>query len=195
MHTRRAPSGFTLVEILVALLLLSIMMLGIGPLFLGGMRGNAVGWDYSELNNAAKGRLEEILQYAFDDDRLSVPSGATFTDPTTGATGLRGQVYQNEIPADRTVNGATTPYPYRLVYIVEDFPLDGIPEDGSLPDPARAVDDGDAAWITSPGVKLVTVYAASSRGALQRKATYGTAGLFPSAFFGKQVRVSALKSP
>lgn len=175
--------GFTLVEVIVAMALMAIAMLAIAPLFVGGLKNNAVGWDYSSLNTLAKQQLEEILQYSFADARLAVPAGATFN-----GIGKAGQAYRRPLVG-----------PYELVYVVQNFPFAAIPAPGAVPDPTTAVDDGNAGWVLSPGIKMITVYVASARSSLQGTAYSAAvntiAGLFPTGYKGKQIRMTAYKAP
>lgn len=181
MRNRPRPSGFTLVEVIVAMGLMALAMLAIAPLFANSMKSNAVGWDYSSLNSLAKQQLEEILQYTFTDARLAVPSAATFD-------GHPGQAYRRPLVG-----------PYELVYVVRDFPNTAIPAPGAAPNDANAVDDANPAWTLSPGVKMVSVYVASARSGLSGS-TYAVgsntiAGLFPAGYKGKQIRMTAYKAP
>jgi type II secretory pathway pseudopilin PulG len=181
MKKRRRLSGFTLVEVIVSMGLMALAMLAIAPLFANSMKSNAVGWDYSSLNSLAKQQLEEILQYSFTDARLAVPATATFQSKP-------GQAYRRPLVG-----------PYELVYVVRDFPSTAIPAPGAVPDIANAVDDGNPAWTLSPGVKMISVYVASARSSLSGS-TYAEgsntiAGLFPAGYQGKQIRMTAYKSP
>lgn len=223
--------GFSLIEVLVALGLLAVAMLFIAPLFTGGLRSNAVGWDYSVLNSLAKQKLEEVLQYNFLDPRLAVPNGATVTidDPTQpGASKsitVNGQLYTNESSLTQSVGGMTSTYPYKTVYVVQDFLLTSIPLPGSTPnypDPTQAQWDPTqppagqpyptpavGVWSPYRDVKLVTVYGLSIR-KLQGDYTMAdvsslkTTGspylvqmfqLQPGELPAKQIRMSAIKSP
>jgi len=178
---RRYRRGFTLVEVLVSVALMALALLAIAPLFANSLKSNAVGWDYSSLNALAKQQLEEILQYTFTDARLAVPAGATFNGNT-------GQAYRRPLVG-----------PYEMVYVVQDFLSTSIPAPGSVPSAASAVDDTNAAWGLSPGVKMITVYVASKRGSLSGSeynvGSNTIAGLFPGGFAGKQIRMTAYKSP
>jgi prepilin-type N-terminal cleavage/methylation domain-containing protein len=190
MKNRGAESrGFTLVEVVVALLLTALAMLAIAPLFVGGMKNNAVGWDYSSLNELAKRKIEEILQMNFNDPRVVVPGGTTVT---IDGTVVKGKLFLDNNPNSVTINGKTFSYPYELVYVVQDYALNDIPASGA-PLPANAKDDSDPTWSGANPVRYVTVYAASSRKSLQGTA-YSSAGLLSSAAQGKQVRMSAVKS-
>lgn len=72
----RRPTGFTLIETLVAVALLAFLVVGILPLFVRSMRSNAEGREMSELTNRARGRAEELLEIPFDSPDLTVPDGA-----------------------------------------------------------------------------------------------------------------------
>jgi len=186
----RAEKGFSLVEVLVSVALMAIAMLSIAPLFAGALRTNAVGWDFSVLNGLTKSKLEEVLQYNFNDPRLSVPTNSTVTIDTATFT---GQIYLTETPTMQSVSGYTTRYPYELVYIVSDYRLADLPS-GATADPAKATYDGDATWSSQSDLKYITVICASQRSFLQRSPYSLAPGLSPSAR-GKQIRLSAIKSP
>ncbi|HET9794176.1 MAG TPA: type II secretion system protein [Thermoanaerobaculia bacterium] len=195
----RRVRGFTLVEVLIALALMAIAMLAIVPLFANSMKSNAVGQDFASLNALAKERLEEILQYNFTDARLTVPTGAEVTLDVAGTpTLVAGQLYRNMHPLTQTDGTVSLSYPYELVYVVQDYNLDAF----GRPDFTTAVDDSDASWTAKTGVKLITVFAASSRESLSgttynlgSNTTDPTKLLLSSGSTGKQIRISAVKSP
>ena len=70
-------SGFSLVEMLVASLLLIFIVLGIVPLFVRSMANNSGGNTFNQLNNFGKSQVEEIFQLDFDHPRLTIPAGET----------------------------------------------------------------------------------------------------------------------
>jgi len=198
--SRRSSRGFTLIEVIVALGLMAVGMLAIAPLFVNSMKGNAVGQDFGMLNGLAKEQLEQVMQYNFIDSRLAVPVGAKvyLNDASGTAVQVAGQLYRNQHPTTQTVGGVTASVPYELVYVVQDFNLDA----NSRPDFTTAVDDSNAAWVANTGVKLVTVFVASSRKSIQGSAydlgsSTATASnlLLSSKSVGKQIRMCAVKSP
>jgi Tfp pilus assembly protein PilV len=73
--TRNPESGFSLVEALVAALLLLLIAVGILPLFVQSIVNNAQGQDSSTAANYARARLEEFEQLSFDDARLAITAG------------------------------------------------------------------------------------------------------------------------
>lgn len=68
-------SGFSLIEVLVAALILLVIALGLVPLYSRAIRSNVEGFDYTRVTNSAKSRAEEFLQYGFSSERMSVPGG------------------------------------------------------------------------------------------------------------------------
>jgi len=169
---------------------MALAMLAIAPLFVNGMKSNAVGWDYSVLNELAKEKLEELLQMNFFDPRLVVPGGSTVT---IDGTSVKGKEFIDTNSNTLTVSGKTVTFPYELVYVVQDYLLTDIPTSGA-PLPANAKDDGDPGWSGATPVRFITVYAASSRRGLQGSA-YTRSNVLASSSTGKQIRMSALKAP
>ncbi len=187
---RHTEKGFSIVEVLVSIALMAIAMISIAPLFAGALRTNAVGWDFSVLNSLTKTKLEEVLQYNFNDPRLRVPTNSTLTIDTVTFT---GQLYLTETPTTQTVSGYTTGYPYELVYIVSDYRLADLPS-GATADPAKSTYDGDVTWSSQSDLKYITVICASQRSFLQQS-PYSLAPGLSLAARGKQIRLSAIKSP
>ena len=72
---RNAQSGFSLVEAMVAALLLLMIAVGILPLFVQSIVNNAQGQDSSTAANFARARLEEFDQLALDDARMTITAG------------------------------------------------------------------------------------------------------------------------
>ena len=192
---RPAARGFTLVETLVAVALMALVMLAIIPLFATSLKSNGAGQDFTVLNSLVKQQLEQVMQYSFSDPRLAVPSGATVSivnqDGTT--TTSSGQLYRNQLATTITDGTKTLSFPYELDYVVQNFPMTSI-ANGAVPAPSTAVDDANAAWVSSNGAKMVTVFAASSRGSLQGTG-YKSSGILPATMNGKQIRMSAIKMP
>src|SRR5262249_44589330 len=187
---KRQEAGFSLVEVLVSVALMAIAMISVAPLFGGALKTNAVGWDFSALNALAKSKLEEVLQYNFNDPRLRVPTSSTIT---IDGTSFVGQLYLAETPTTQTVNGYTTRYPYELVYVVSDFRMADLPS-GSTANLTKATYDGDSRWSAQSDLKYVLVIAASQRLFLQGS-PYSPAPGLSLGSRGKQIRMGAIKSP
>lgn len=72
-HSREA--GMSLIEVLVAVLIMTAIALGLLPLFTRSVRQNREGANYMNLTNVARSTLEGYLQLRFDDPLLTVPAG------------------------------------------------------------------------------------------------------------------------
>ena len=68
---RRAESGVTLVELLIALALLGFILLGIAPLFIASVKSNYSANEYTSIHNLARDRLEQLMNLPFNDPGLS----------------------------------------------------------------------------------------------------------------------------
>jgi len=193
MRRPRFSRGFTLVEVIVAMALMAMAMLAIAPLFVGSLKSNGAGQDLTQLNALAKQQLEQLLQYSFTDPRLAVPTSSTVTIVNQDGTSTTssGQLYKNEIPRTQTDGTTTSSYPYELYYMVQNFPITSV-ANGAIPSPTTAVDDSSSNFV-----KMVTVFVASSREGIQGTGygKYFQAGILPSTFLGKQIRMSAVKTP
>jgi len=118
---RTREDGLTLVELLIALALLSFVLLGIVPLFLASTKSNYSANEYTSIHILARDRLEQLMNKAFNNAALSVgvhanDQDAKLPDPLTGKPPSSGgvpnpftityQVLQYSVPA---LDTATTP--------------------------------------------------------------------------------------
>ena len=74
-RTREKTGGFTLVEILIMMVILSFVALGIAGLFSHAMVTNASGHDYAMLASEARFALEALQARPFDDATLQDTGG------------------------------------------------------------------------------------------------------------------------
>lgn len=81
--TQRSDDGFTLIEVLVALLILAIVALGVAGMFSHAMVVNASGYDYARLASEARFVLEELRARPFGDPVLAATAGATWAGQGT----------------------------------------------------------------------------------------------------------------
>ena len=72
----QAEAGFSLIEALIAALLLLFIVIGVLPLFSRAMMNNIQGNDSSNISNSAVGGFEELLALPFDNQALTLPGGA-----------------------------------------------------------------------------------------------------------------------
>ena len=64
--SRNGESGFSLVELLVAILIVAFIVLGVLSTFGQGVKFNSSSRDYTAVSNLAKSRLEELIALPFD---------------------------------------------------------------------------------------------------------------------------------
>lgn len=91
--TTRSEEGFTLIEVLMALLILAIVSLGIAGMFSHAIVVNASGYDYARLASQARFVLEELRARPFTDPTLLptagttwIPQNAVYSNPSFTAT-------------------------------------------------------------------------------------------------------------
>ena len=138
----RGERGVTLVEVLVALLLLSFGLLGIAPLFAGSVKTGASSNQLAGSNTLAREKLESLIGYPATDPRLSVPAGKNAAGPTgLGSTGSGSIVGVNSScdndlpkwynPGTGATSTATAPsgsgwfrYPFQRTYTIEQYGTD-----------------------------------------------------------------------
>ena len=68
-------NGFTLIEVLMALLILAIVSLGVAGMFSHAMVVNASGYDYARLASQARFVLEELRARPYTDPTLAPTTG------------------------------------------------------------------------------------------------------------------------
>lgn len=71
----RPAAGFSLIEVMVAGVILMVIALGLVPLYTRSIRSNVEGFDYTQVSNWAKSRAEEYFRLPFDAERITVPAG------------------------------------------------------------------------------------------------------------------------
>ena len=87
MHSKK-PHGFTLIEVLVALVILSIALLALAGLMATTTKNNAAGGHLSEAATYAQDMLERIRSIPVDTLVGAIAAGALQTDqPALGSTG------------------------------------------------------------------------------------------------------------
>ena len=109
--------GVTLIELLVAVALFGITLLGVVPLFLGSVKSNYSGNEYTSVNMLARDRLEQLMNLPFLDPQLT---------PGVHASDLPPQLQD---PTDPTKLG-TVRNPFTLTYQVTQWQ---VPDAGGSP--------------------------------------------------------------
>lgn len=105
---RSSMAGFSVVESLIAALILMIIALGIIPLFARALRDNTAGADATQASNHGRARLEEYQQLPFNNQDLALPPGAlALNRDESWAQGVRDDVGDDDegwwpgTPSDR----------------------------------------------------------------------------------------------
>ena len=71
-----APAaGFSLIEVLIAMALAGLLMIGVLPLFTKSMSNNVEGNQLTEVTNRARMHIEELMAMPIDAEELTVPDG------------------------------------------------------------------------------------------------------------------------
>lgn len=106
----RVARGFSIVETLIASLILLFIALGIVPIFARAIRDNSSGSDSSQATNHARARVEEALQLPFNNQALTVTGAATAAQTVDfwaqGSPDLSGEAAEGWVsarPADSHV--------------------------------------------------------------------------------------------
>jgi type II secretory pathway pseudopilin PulG len=129
----------TLVEVPLALAILSFGLLAIAPMFTGAVRTNASSNQLTNANTLAREKMEELIGFPSTDTRLSIAANANAAGPTGTTTTGTGSIVaantfcDNDLPrwykplTGATSAAATSPgigwysYPYSRTYTVEQF--------------------------------------------------------------------------
>jgi prepilin-type N-terminal cleavage/methylation domain-containing protein len=105
---RRGASGFSLIEVLLALGLLSLGLLSIAPLYVWGTRRAAASADFGKVGAAAVKRMELLRATGFGSLAAggSLTSDVTsYSDTTDPAVFVRWTIADNASPATvKTIN-------------------------------------------------------------------------------------------
>jgi Tfp pilus assembly protein PilV len=68
---RRRDEGLSLVELIAAVALFGIILLGVVPLFLGSVKSNYSANEYTSINMIARDRLEQLMSLPFGSPQLA----------------------------------------------------------------------------------------------------------------------------
>jgi type II secretory pathway pseudopilin PulG len=160
----------SLIEVLIAITILALALLGLMPLFVGAVKTAASSYQLTNADALVREKLEELDGYPRGDPRLNVPNGDNAAGPT-GTTGTKWGVNpfcDNDLPSWYQPStglvsfAATSPgagwyaYPYVRTYTIEQFLVVVSPPTPTTVSP-----------VDSPNtytVKLVTVTVRPTRG-------------------------------
>ncbi len=76
LQQKHGATGFTLIEVLIASVLLMVIALGTLPLFMRSIIDNASGRESTQLSNFARSQIEEYSQLDFNSAPLTIDTGS-----------------------------------------------------------------------------------------------------------------------
>ncbi|HET9765305.1 MAG TPA: prepilin-type N-terminal cleavage/methylation domain-containing protein [Thermoanaerobaculia bacterium] len=133
---RAAERGMSLIEVLVAVAIMTAIALGIIPLFVRSIRQNREGANYNDITNVARSALEEMVHHDFNSPDLTIDAGTSKRTRQVFDRGLQRWVDStSSIPAP---SDAKKPHIYERWITVEQFRGGDFHEDGYLDNPLPA---------------------------------------------------------
>jgi len=108
---QRGQRGMSLIEVLVAVAILSLVVLSVIGLFTQSMVLTTSGMDYTSVNNLARDRLEELMNVPFADPALAVTATAgtayaTSDLPADATSGFERTYFVRELRLEKTGDAA-----------------------------------------------------------------------------------------
>ena len=104
---KNRENGFTMIEVMIAIVVFSFALLGLGVLQLRAIKDNSSAIGTTEALNVAQNKMEELIALPIGDAQLQ--DSQSSPDPAFGDGGLgiptRVQVLSNTIPATGGVGG------------------------------------------------------------------------------------------
>lgn len=128
--SRMDARGMSMIEVLIALSILALALLGLMPLFIGAVKTSAAANQITSANTLVREKLEELAGYPRNDPRIAVPAGqssATFgNDLPAGYNPLSGAVCPSPtvLTCPTLGTGGWYVYPYTRTYTVQEFAAD-----------------------------------------------------------------------
>lgn len=111
-------NGFTLLEALIAIALLSVGLLALARLQIEAVQGNAFAFDMTEATNCAAATIDDFMNSDFDDTRF----GDTDNNGTAGLTAEGGAADYSDTCANENSSVNYTMY----WNVAEDEPITGL---------------------------------------------------------------------
>lgn len=130
-----AAGGFSLVEVLIAMVILLIIAVGIMPIFTQASVSNVSGNDSTRVSNFARDRAEEVVQYPFNSTEMTITAGSEAQLPPGGEYfSARDEVWKPGAPTPGD------PGPFTRTTIIRQYSVKAL-EDGTI-DVAEALPAG-----------------------------------------------------
>ena len=149
MKTLQCENGFTLIEALIAIAILTIGILGISGMQLSAIQGNHGAMILTEETNEASSRLEQMLSMPYDSDSNSIDDDGD---------GSIDEADEQFVDGGGTNNGSAG---------LDDGPLNSNTSDGSLvtSDGKYTIYWNVAAAYPQTGMKTIRVFVQNNAGA------------------------------
>lgn len=163
MRISNRRRGLTLIEVLVALAILSLAMLALAPMFAMGVKVNASSSQLSVANTLAREKLEELIELPTTNPKLWVPA-TTLKASFANDLPLFYKPASGAVSPPATVSGSGWfPYPCVRTYTVEPIQADTL---AVIPSALSDESSYDALTTVAPyyNLKLVTVTVQPSSG-------------------------------
>jgi type II secretory pathway pseudopilin PulG len=114
-------AGFSLIEVLIAMGLTGLLMIGVLPLFTKSMSNNVEGNQLTEVTNRARMHIEELMALPIDAEELTVPDG----DQALVQIDLYSPTEDRWIDEDEYPDGGTEPL-YTRRTLVRQFNMSAV---------------------------------------------------------------------
>ena len=158
--------GFSLVEVLVAMALLTVVLLSLLPLFHRSMVVNATGREAGHQSTLGRSEVEELLQLPFDHDLLEVTVGTERTTTEFWSTGLPERLgdegWRPDAPSAGAGLGAREEALWQRTIRVRQYSLNGVRDtDGDgVVDRVLGLEDADRDGVFDDPLPAGTLAAA-----------------------------------
>lgn len=156
---KRADKGFTLVEVLIALTILSIGILGIAGLAGTALRSSSYSRSITQATNFGQERLEGLMGVTYNNIQASSAAAGDFQRNCTGPVGPVNAPVYNCIPTAPTKTIGSTDYTwgYTVTYIDLDANGTANPFVDGLKRVDLTVSWTDMLWHAQKSVTFVTL--------------------------------------
>ncbi len=98
MEKIKNKEGFTLLEVIFAVSILTVGILSVAAMQAGSIRGNAFAWGTSEASNVAMGQIEGMMEWPYNDPRLT--AGETHDGDPVGRYAVSWTVQDDAVIAN-----------------------------------------------------------------------------------------------
>ncbi len=103
-HIAAGENGFTLMEVMIALVIFSIGVLGLAAMQIDFIQGNATALGVTEAAHQASDKMEELMAVNYTDSALDLAAVGSPHTETTGDYTLDWTVQHPDLDASGTVN-------------------------------------------------------------------------------------------